>query len=158
VAGTLPIECGAAQRPVRRRYAWSVFGIVFALMVVDYVDRQVVVSMFPQLKVQWRLSDGQLGGLVSVVSLVVAVGTVPLSILADRWGRVKSMFVMALVWSSATMACGYARDYRDLLLARGLVGLGEAAYGSAGAALLASGRPRLAQSACRVWCSRGCSS
>jgi MFS family permease len=63
---------------------------------------------------------------------------VPLSILADRWGRVKSMFVMALVWSSATMACAYARDYRDLLLARGLVGLGEAAYGSAGAALLAS--------------------
>jgi hypothetical protein len=25
---------------------WSVFGILFALMIVDYVDRQVVVSMF----------------------------------------------------------------------------------------------------------------
>ena len=61
-----------------RRYAWSVFAIVFALMVVDYVDRQVVVSMFPHLKAQWDLSDRQLGALVSIVSVTVALGTVPL--------------------------------------------------------------------------------
>jgi len=40
----------ADHRPAPRRYAWSVFAIIFALMVVDYVDRQVVVSMFPHLK------------------------------------------------------------------------------------------------------------
>ena len=49
------------ERPVSRRYAWTVFAIVFALMVVDYVDRQVVASMFPHLKAHWDLSDGQLG-------------------------------------------------------------------------------------------------
>ena len=128
----------AQHRPAPRRYAWSVFGIVFALMVVDYVDRQVVVSMFPHLKAHWNLSDGQLGGLVSIVSVTVALGTVPLSLLADRWSRVKSIFLMALVWSSATLACAYAGSYRELLAARSVVGLGEAAYGSAGAALLAS--------------------
>ena len=128
----------AQHRPAPRRYAWSVFGIVFALMVVDYVDRQVVVSMFPHLKAHWNLSDGQLGGLVSIVSVTVAIGTVPLSLLADRWSRVKSIFLMALVWSSATLACAYAGSYRELLAARSVVGLGEAAYGSAGAALLAS--------------------
>jgi predicted MFS family arabinose efflux permease len=121
-----------------RRYAWAVFGIVFALMVVDYVDRQVVVSMFPHLKAQWDLSDSQLGGLVSVVSITVALGTVPLSLLADRWSRVKSIFVMALIWSSATIACAFATQYTHLLGARAVVGLGEAAYGSVGAALLAS--------------------
>ena len=68
-------------------------------MVVDYVDRQVVVSMFPHLKAQWDLSDSQLGGLVSVVSITVALGAVPLSLLADRWSRVKSIFLMVLVWS-----------------------------------------------------------
>ena len=126
------------HRPAPRRYAWTVFGIVFALMVVDYVDRQVVVSMFPHLKAQWDLSDGQLGGLVSIVSITVALGTVPLSLLADRWSRVKSIFLMALVWSLATIACAYATSYGELLVARSIVGLGEAAYGSAGAALLAS--------------------
>jgi predicted MFS family arabinose efflux permease len=128
----------ADHRPAPRRYAWSVFAIVFALMVVDYVDRQVVVSMFPHLKAQWTLSDSQLGGLVSVISIVVAIGTVPLSLLADRWSRVKSIFLMALVWSLATISCAYAGSYMHLLGARSVVGLGEAAYGSAGAALLAT--------------------
>src|SRR6476620_5632841 len=125
-------------RPAPRRYAWLVFAIVFALMVVDYVDRQVVVSMFPHLKAQWDLSDGRLGGLVSIVSIMVALATVPLSLLADRWSRVKSIFLMALVWSLATIGCAYAGSYAQLLGARSIVGLGEAAYGSAGVALLAT--------------------
>src|SRR4029077_16113566 len=115
-----------------------VFAIVFALMIVDYIDRQVVVSMFPHLKLQWDLSDVQLGALVSVVSITVALGTLPLSLLADRWSRVKSIFLMALVWSLATIACAYAQSYGHLLAARSIVGLGEAAYGSAGVALLAT--------------------
>src|SRR6516225_5048117 len=105
----------AADRPAPRRYAWSVFAILFALMVVDYVDRQVVVSMFPHLKAYWDLSDSQLGGLVSIVSITVALGAVPLSLLADRWSRVKSIFVMALVWSLATLACAYAQNYSHLM-------------------------------------------
>jgi predicted MFS family arabinose efflux permease len=126
------------QQPASRLYVWSVFAILFLLMVVDYVDRQVVVSMFPHLKEQWHLSDSQLGAIVSVVSLTVALGAVPLSLFADRWSRVKSIFIMVLVWSSATIACAFAHSYTDLLGARSVVGLGEAAYGTAGAALLAS--------------------
>jgi len=121
-----------------RRHAWTVFALVFALMVFDYIDRQVVVSMFPHLKAHWNLSDRDLGALASIVSIVVAFATIPLSLLADRWSRVRSMFLMAVVWSLATVACAFAQSYGQLLGARGLVGLGEAAYGSAGAALLAT--------------------
>lgn len=128
----------SGQRPPSRLYVWSVFAILFLLMVVDYVDRQVVVSMFPHLKAHWSLSDSQLGAIVSIVSLTVALGAVPLSLFADRWSRVKSIFIMVLVWSSATIACAFAHSYAGLLGARSVVGLGEAAYGTAGAALLAS--------------------
>ncbi len=124
--------------PVARRYAWTIFGILMALMVVDYVARQVVVSMFSHLKAQWDLSDRQLGALVSIVSVVVALGAVPISLLADRWSRVKSIFLMALVWSLATLACAYADSYTSLFAARAVVGLGEAAYGTVGVALLAT--------------------
>ena len=120
------------------RYAWAVFAVMFALMVVDFVDRQVVVSMFPHLKATWDLTDAQLGALVSVVSITIAAATVPLSFLADRYGRVKSVVLMALVWSGATIACAFAERYAHLLVARAVIGLGEAAYGSIGAALLAS--------------------
>ena len=37
----------------------------------------------------------------------------PLSLLADRWSRVKSIFLMALVWSLATIACAFAAKLRD---------------------------------------------
>ena len=121
-----------------RRQAWFVFAVLVLLMIMDYVDRQIVVSMFPHLRAEWALSDRQLGGLVSIVSVVVAIATVPLSLLADRWSRVKSISLMAVLWSIATIACAFARDYGQLLVARGVVGLGEAAYGAAGAALLAS--------------------
>ena len=121
-----------------RAREWAVFAILVALMIVDYVDRQVVVSMFSHLKAEWDLSDRQLGALVSVVSITVAAGALPLSWLADRWSRVRSIFLMALVWSLATIACAFAGSYAHLLGARAIVGLGEAAYGTVGVALLAT--------------------
>ena len=124
--------------PVPRRYAWTMFAILVSLMVVDYVDRQVVVSMFSHLKEHWALSDRQLGALVSIVSVTVAIGAVPLSLLADRWSRVRSIFLMAMVWSLATIACAFAGSYAHLLAARSIVGFGEAAYGTVGVALLSS--------------------
>lgn len=134
----LPAHDLASDGTAPRRYAWLVFAILFALMVVDYVDRQVVVSMFSHLKAEWNLSDGQLGALVSIVSVTVALGAVPLSLLADRWSRVKSIFLMALVWSLATISCAFAASYSQLFVARGVIGMGEAAYGTVGAAFLAT--------------------
>jgi len=124
-----------------------VFGLTFALMLLDFVDRQIVTSMFPYLKAEWQLSDKQLGGLVSVVALIVALSTIPVAVLADRWGRVKTIVVMALTWSSATVACGFAGSYAPLLVARGAIGLGEAGYGPAGAAILGGIFPRRLHSA-----------
>ena len=48
---------------------------------------------------------------------------------------------MATVWSLATISCMFTRSYNQLLSARSLVGLGEAGYGSVGAALIASHFP-----------------
>jgi predicted MFS family arabinose efflux permease len=121
--------------------AWFAFVMTLALMVMDYVDRQVIVSLFPYMKAEWALSDKQLGALVSVVSVTVALGALPVALFADRVSRVKSIVVMALVWSAATTSCMFARGYGVLLGARALVGLGEAGYGSVGAALIASHFP-----------------
>src|SRR5215468_5146211 len=121
-----------------RPYAWLVFALTFLLMVFDFVDRQIIVSMFPHLKAEWHLSDAQLGVLVSVVSVTVALGTFPLAVLVDRWSRVKSIALMAIVWSLATLACGLSRNFGQLVIARSVIGLGGAGYGPAGGALLST--------------------
>ena len=82
---------------VSRPQAWFAFAMTFALMLFDYIDRQVIVSLFPHLKTAWALSDKQLGALVSVISIVVAVGGLPVALLADRFSRVKSIVIMATV-------------------------------------------------------------
>ncbi len=132
----VPHPLPAATFPAPDRCAWAMFAVLLALMVIDYVDRQVVVSLFPHLKGEWQLADVELGALASVVAIMVAVCTVPLSFAADRWGHVRSIFAMAMVWSSATIACAFAPGYASMLAARGVVGVGEAAYGSVGAALI----------------------
>ena len=75
--------------------AWFAYAMTVALMIVDYVDRQVIVSMFPYLKAEWNLSDKELGLLVSIISITVAVFGIPVAWIADRFGRVKSIVVMA---------------------------------------------------------------
>jgi predicted MFS family arabinose efflux permease len=127
---------------VSKPKAWFAFAMTFALMLFDYIDRQVIVSLFPHLKAAWGLSDMQLGGLVSIISIVVAAGGLPVALLADRWGRVKSIFVMATVWSLATISCMFTRNYSQLFLARAIVGAGETGYGSVGGALIASLFPK----------------
>ncbi|MBN3758855.1 MFS transporter [Paraburkholderia sp. Tr-20389] len=121
-----------------RAYAWIVFALTFGLLLSDYMSRQVLNAVFPLLKTAWGLSDTQLGSLSGVVALMVGVLTVPLSVLADRWGRVKSIVVMAALWSAATLGCAIATSYGEMLVARALVGVGEAAYGSVGIALILS--------------------
>jgi MFS family permease len=57
---------------------------------------------------------------------------------ADRWGRVKSLALMALLWSCGTLACALSASYGHMLAARFFVGIGEAAYGSVGLAVILS--------------------
>lgn len=122
---------------VSKVYMWSVFALTFGLMLSDYLTRNVISAVFPLLKAEWTLTDAQLGALVSVVALVVGVASIPVALLADRWGRVKSITVMATLWCLATIGCGLSQTHTQMLVARGLVGLGEAGYGAAGGAILA---------------------
>src|SRR6478752_7728388 len=120
------------------RYPWIVFALTFGLLLSDYMSRQVLSAIFPFLKTEWALSDSQLASLSSIVALMVGLLTLPLSLLADRWGRVKSLVAMAGLWSIATLLCAVAGSYEQMLGARFLVGVGEAAYGSVGIAVVLS--------------------
>jgi MFS family permease len=123
---------------VSRGYAWSVFALTFGLLLADYMSRQVLNAVFPLLKAQWLLSDTRLGSLSSIVSVMVGLLTFPLSLLADRWGRVRSLILMAVLWSIATLGCAVSANYGEMFAARFFVGVGEAAYGSVGLAVVLS--------------------
>ena len=139
MAGPHLASAGAGNAVARpTAYGWLIFALAFGLLISDYMARQVLNAVFPLLKAEWSLSDAKLGLLSGVVALMVGLLTFPLSLLADRWGRVKSLTLMAVLWSLATLLCAMAQNYGQMLAGRVLVGVGEAAYGSVGIALVIS--------------------
>lgn len=119
-----------------RLFPALVFLLTFGLLLSDYMSRQVLAAVFPYLKTEWALSDTRLGALTSVVSLTVGLLAVPLSLLGDRWGKSRAIVAMAALWSVATVGSAIAADYQQMLVSRLLVGVGEAAYGSVGLAVV----------------------
>lgn len=73
--------------------------------------------------------------------IVHAVCSVPLGILADKWIRKKIITIGVSIWSIATFLTGLVQNFTQLLIARGIVGIGEASYAPAATSLIADNYP-----------------
>jgi MFS family permease len=119
-------------------YARYVFLLLFLLYLFNYVDRMVVASIFPYLKVDWNLTDAECGWFASIVTLMMTIFVFPVSLLVDRWSRKKAIGIMAIIWSIGAAACAFTRNFTQLFAMRSVVGVGEAAYTSGGHAMIAA--------------------
>jgi MFS family permease len=119
-------------------YSFYIFTLLFLLYMFDYIDRMVVVSLFPFLQSDFGLSDTQCGLLVSTVYWSIVVLSVPTSVIIDRWSRKKSIGLMALLWSAATVACAFTHSFSQLFMARTAIGVGEAGYAPGGTAMISA--------------------
>ena len=100
------------------------FVLLFLLYMFDYIDRMVIVSLFPFLKAEWQLSDTQCGLLVSAVYWSILLFSFPVSILIDRWSRTKTIGLMSVLWSLATLMCVFTKNFKQLFMARIAIGVG----------------------------------
>jgi len=122
---TGPTTADAATfTPGYRRYA---LGLLTAVYVFNFIDRQIVVILQESIKQDLGLMDWQLGLLSGFAFAVfyVTLG-IPIAQWADRGNR-RTIIALALaVWSAMTTLCGTVQVYWQLLLARIGVGVGEA--------------------------------
>lgn len=121
---------------------YCIFTLLFLLYMFDYMDRLVIVSLFPFLKLEWGITDTQCGLLVSAVYWSILIFTLPVSILIDRWSRIKTIGLMAVLWSAATLACAFTKNFGQLFAARTAIGLGEAGYAPGGTAMISALFPK----------------
>lgn len=127
---------GSNESTLSTRNAYYIFTLLFLLYFFDYIDRTVVTSVAPFIREEWGLTDAQSGLLMSVLYWSIVAFVFPVSIIVDRWSRKKTIGVMALLWTVATVACAFTRNFSQLLFARGWIGIGEAGYAPAGTAML----------------------
>ncbi len=127
---------------MKKQSAWTVFWLLFLLYMFDYMDRMIIVSLFPFLKQDMGMTDAQCGLLVSAVYWSILIFSFPVSILVDRWSRTKSISIMAALWSIATIACAFTKNFSQLFITRTVIGIGEAGYAPGGTAMLSASFPK----------------
>lgn len=118
-------------------YPWVLVGLLWFIFLLNYLDREVIFSVFPLLQKRLGLSSLELGLLSTSFLWVYAFASPLIGFMADRFGRKKVIVVSLMVWSLMTWATGKARNFRELLVVRGLMGVSEAAYLPAGLAMIA---------------------
>lgn len=102
--------------------------LLLALVYIfSYIDRQVIAVLIEPIKHEFGATDTQMGLLTGLAfGLLYAVLGVPVGKLADRYSRRNIVAICCGLWSLATLACGVAAQFWQLLLARMSVAVGEA--------------------------------
>ena len=125
-------------RAITPPYAWLCVALLWCVWLLNYLDRQVIFSVFPLLQAELKLSSIELG-LVSTAFLWVYAFAGPFAgYFADRFGYKRMIVISLAVWSAVTWLTGQARTLPELLAARALMGISEACYLPAGLALIAA--------------------
>ena len=115
---------------VTRWVAWVTFGVLFAMNLLDYTDRNILTSLRDQIRADIPNVDNEKWGLLATIFLVsYSVFSPIMGWLGDRYKRTWLLAAGVGVWSLATVGSGLARDYGHLVLARSILGVGEATYG-----------------------------
>ena len=87
------------------------------------------------------LTKVQAGALGSITLLGGAVGGLFFGLVADRYGRTKSMIASVLLYSVFTAACGLSNTFWQFACFRALLGLGMGGEWASGAALVSESWP-----------------
>lgn len=123
--------------------AWYAVGILVVAFIFSFVDRIIIALLVEPIKRDLGVSDFGIGMLQGIAfTIFYATVGIPIGRLADRYSRRKIIGIGIFLWSLATAACGLARNFWDLFLARVGVGVGEAALSPAAYSMISDFFPR----------------
>jgi len=108
------------------RFHYKLLVLVGIGWLFDAMDTGLVSFVLPALGKDWALAPAQLGWIVSIAFVGMALGAVFSGWLADRFGRRTVFAGTMVVYSIATGLCALAPDLTVLLVCRFFVGVGLA--------------------------------
>jgi MFS family permease len=118
-------------------YRQSVAWLLMVVYTLNFMDRQVMSVLLPQIQKEFGIGDAAAGLLHGTAfALFYVTLALPIARWADKANRVSIIAVATVLWSAATAACGFARNFAELFLARVAVGVGEAGCSPAAYSLL----------------------
>ena len=117
----------AVTQGIRSNVRWYICALLFFATVVNYIDRQVLGTLAPELQTKIGWSESDYANIVIAFQVAYAVMFLVWGGVLDRIG-VKLGFTIAIVlWSFAGMSHAFAASAIGFSVARFLLGIGEAA-------------------------------
>jgi MFS family permease len=108
----------------------------FAGWMLDGLDVMAYSFVVPTLLIAWHLTKGQAGMLGTSALLISSVGGWLAGVLADRYGRVRVLQLTILWFAFFTFLSGFTHTFTELLIVRGLQGLGFGGEWAVGSVLM----------------------
>ncbi len=116
----------------------------FSGWMLDGLDVMVYSFVLPTLIVIWHMSKGQAGLLGTSALVVSSIGGWIAGLAADRFGRVRVLQITIVWFAVFTFLSGFTHSFTQLLITRGLQGLGFGGEWAVGSVLIGENiRPAL---------------
>lgn len=110
-----------------KKYRTYVLLVLTFIYTLNFVDRILISVVGRPIIDEFELSNFQFGLLTGFgFALLYTLLGIPIANFSERHSRVKIIGVCVILWSFATVLCGFTTGFLTLLLARVLVGVGEA--------------------------------
>lgn len=120
-------------------YPWIVVALLWFVALLNYMDRQMLSTMQGAIKADIvELNKAEtFGALMAVFMWIYGLCSPFAGVIADRLNRKWLLVGSLFVWSSVTLAMGFASTYQQLYALRALMGISEALYIPAALSLIA---------------------
>lgn len=124
-----------------RRFPLYPLALMAMVGLVDQIDVGVLRGVLPFLQDEWGLSDTQVGALPAAFILVNAVATIPAGWVADHTPRNRLIGWTLLSWSGLILLSAGAWNFASMMVARSVMGIGQAVDDPASTSLLGDAYP-----------------
>ena len=119
---------GAGPVPKSGRYRWLIVGLLFAATTVNYIDRTMLGLLAPTLGDELGWTENDYGNIVTAFQAAYALGFLAMGWLIDRFGPKVGYAVAISIWTVGHVAHGFASSVVSFMMARIVLGVGEAGH------------------------------
>ncbi|MEO6080529.1 MAG: MFS transporter [Steroidobacteraceae bacterium] len=107
------------------RFRWIIVGLLFLATTINYIDRQILALLKPQLDIELGWTNEQYGQVNSAFQAAYAISYVAFGWFIDRVGIKLGYAISIICWSFAALSHGFVSTVRGFFFARIALGAGE---------------------------------
>ena len=120
------MSSATAEQMKKSNYRWVIVALLFFATTINYLDRQVISLLKPILEKEFSWTETDYGNIVTVFTFFYGASTLLAGYIIDRIGTKLGYVGAILVWSLAAMGHALAGSTFGFMIARALLGIGEA--------------------------------